>query len=64
MKWALKKAEEQSDIESRTQAYNIYPIYDKRTVIVWRANQQLELKSTNYYGTIRISRETTRSITC
>ena len=47
MKWALDKAETQSDIKSRTQAYNTYPIYDKRTVIGWRASQQLELKSTN-----------------
>ncbi len=47
MKWALNKLEKHNDIESRTQAYNTYPIYDKRTVIAWRAIQQLEIKSTN-----------------
>jgi len=47
MDWALKIVGEKSEIDSRTQAYNTYPIYDKRTVIGWRAIQQLELKSTN-----------------
>ncbi len=47
MDWALKIVGNKSEVESRTQAYNTYPIYDKRTVIGWRAIQQLELKSTN-----------------
>ncbi len=47
MDWALKIVGKKSEVDSRTQAYNTYPIYDKRTVIGWRAIQQLELKSTN-----------------
>lgn len=47
MAWALKVIGEGNEIDSRTHAYNTYPIYDKRTVIGWRAIQQLELKSTN-----------------
>ncbi len=47
MKWALSKTKNHNDIETRTLSYNTYPIYDKRTVIAWRATQQLELKSTN-----------------
>jgi len=47
MEWALNIAGKHNDIESRTLSYNTYPIYDKRTVIGWRAIQQLELKSTN-----------------
>jgi predicted secreted protein len=47
MDWALSKTKNHSDIETRTLSYNTYPIYDKRTVIAWRATQQLELKSTN-----------------
>jgi predicted secreted protein len=47
MVWALKITGKHNSIESHTQAYNTYPIYDKRTVIGWRAIQQLELKSTN-----------------
>ena len=47
MDWALKTVKKHNDIESRTQAYNTHPVYDKRTVIGWRAIQQLELKSTN-----------------
>jgi predicted secreted protein len=47
MDWALNKAKKHNDIESRTLSYNTNPIYDKRTVIGWQANQQLELKSKN-----------------
>lgn len=47
MDWALKIVGKKNAIDSRTQAYNTYPIYDKRTVVGWRAIQQLELKSTN-----------------
>ncbi|MFT5395316.1 MAG: putative secreted protein [Gammaproteobacteria bacterium] len=47
MDWALKIVGKKNAIVSRTQAYNTHPIYDKRTVIGWRAIQQLELKSTN-----------------
>lgn len=47
MDWALKIVSKKSEVDSRTQAYNTYPIYDKRTVIGWRAIQQLELKSTS-----------------
>jgi len=47
MEWALNIAGKHNDIESRTLSYNTYPIYDKRTVIGWRAIQQLELKNTN-----------------
>ncbi len=47
MDWALKIVSKKSEVDSRTQAYNTYPIYDKRTVIGWRAIQQLELKSKN-----------------
>ena len=47
MNWALNIVGKHNDIESRTLAYNTNPIYDKRTVIGWRAIQQLELKSTN-----------------
>jgi predicted secreted protein len=46
MDWALNIVGKKSEVDSRTQAYNTYPIYDKRTVIGWRAIQQLELKST------------------
>lgn len=47
MDWALNKTRPHKDIEARTLSYNTSPIYDKRTVIGWRAVQQLELKSTN-----------------
>jgi predicted secreted protein len=47
MDWALKIVGKKSEVNSSTQAYNTYPIYDKRTVIGWRAIQKLELKSTN-----------------
>jgi len=47
MDWALNIVANKSEVDSQTQAYNTYPIYDKRTVIGWRAIQQLELKSTN-----------------
>ena len=47
MDWGLNKAKARQEIEVRTLSYNTYPIYDKRTVIAWRAVQQMELKSTN-----------------
>lgn len=47
MDWALNKTRKQENIETRTLSYNTYPVYDKRSVIGWRAMQQLELKSTN-----------------
>ena len=47
MDWALKVAAQYNDINTSTQSYNTYPVYDKRTVIGWRAIQQLELKSIN-----------------
>ncbi len=47
MDWALNKTKSHRDIETRTLSYNTYPVYDKRTVVAWRATQQLELKSTN-----------------
>lgn len=47
MDWALSKTKSHKDIETRTLSYNTYPVYDKRTVVAWRATQQLELKSTN-----------------
>jgi predicted secreted protein len=47
MDWALNKSKSHKDIETRTMSYSTYPIYDKRTVIGWRAVQKLELKSTN-----------------
>jgi predicted secreted protein len=47
MDWALGKTKLHQDIETRTLSYNTHPVYDKRTVVAWRATQQLELKSTN-----------------
>ena len=47
MDWALSKSKPHQDIETRTLSYNTYPVYDKRTVVAWRATQQLELKSSN-----------------
>lgn len=47
MDWALSKTKGHDDIKTRTLSYSTYPIYDKRSVIAWRAMQQLELKSTN-----------------
>ncbi len=47
MDWALQIATQHKDITSSTQSYSTYPVYDKRTVIGWRAIQQLELKSIN-----------------
>ena len=47
MDWALKIVAQHKDINSSTQSYSTYPVYDKRTVIGWRAIQQLELKSTH-----------------
>ncbi len=47
MDWALIKTKPHQDIETRTLSYNTYPVYDKSTVVAWRARQQLELKSTN-----------------
>ncbi len=50
MDWALKKTKSHKDVEVRTLSYSTYPVYDKRTVVAWRATQQLELKSTNITG--------------
>jgi len=47
MDWALSKSKPHQDIKTRSLSYNTYPVYDKRTVVAWRATQQLELKSTN-----------------
>ncbi len=47
MDWSLTKTKSHQDIETRTLSYNTYPVYDKSTVVAWRAAQQLELKSTN-----------------
>lgn len=47
MDWALNKTKSHQDIETRSLSYNTYPVYDNRTVVAWRATQQLELKSTN-----------------
>jgi predicted secreted protein len=47
MKWALNKIKPNEKVESRTLSYNTHPVYDKRTVVAWRATQQLELKSTD-----------------
>ncbi len=47
MDWALKIVDQHDDINASTQSYNTYPVYDKRTVVGWRAIQQLELKSIN-----------------
>jgi predicted secreted protein len=47
MDWALNKTKTLQEIETRSLSYNTYPVYDKRTVVAWRATQQLELKSTN-----------------
>lgn len=47
MDWALQIVAQHKDINSSTQSYNTSPVYDKSTVIGWRASQQLELKSTN-----------------
>lgn len=47
MDWALQIVAQHKDISASTQSYNTFPVYDKRTVIGWRAIQQLELKSLN-----------------
>ncbi|MEQ8288908.1 MAG: SIMPL domain-containing protein [Gammaproteobacteria bacterium] len=46
MEWALARIKQGDDIAVRTLSYNTYPVYDKKTIIAWRANQQLELKGT------------------
>ena len=45
MAWALDNVKKHKDIDSRSLSYNTQPIYDKRVVIGWRANQQLKLTS-------------------
>ena len=45
MDWALSRVKQQKDIQARTLSYNTYPVYEKKTLIGWRGNQQLELKS-------------------
>ena len=47
MSWALNKMKTHDDTKTRTLSYNTYPVYDKRTIVAWRANQQIELKSTS-----------------
>lgn len=46
MEWALARIKQGDDIAVRTLSYNTYPVYDNKTIIAWRANQQLELKGT------------------
>ena len=47
MDWALSRVKQQKDIQARTLSYNTYPVYEKKTLIGWRGNQQLELKSSD-----------------
>ena len=44
MEWALARSGKDDSIRVRTLSYNTNPVYDKKTVIGWRASQQLELK--------------------
>lgn len=46
MDWALSRVSKTDGIAVRTLSYNTYPVYDKKTIIAWRASQQLELKGT------------------
>ncbi len=47
MDWAITRVKKHSAIQARTLSYNTYPVYDKKTLIGWRGNQQLELKSSD-----------------
>ena len=57
MKWALSKAKSDEGIQIRTLSYNTHPIYDKRTVIGWRASQQLEIKGSEIAEITELSGE-------
>ena len=45
MAWALEILKSKPTIKARTLSYNTYPVYEKQTIISWRASQQLELES-------------------
>jgi predicted secreted protein len=45
MEWALRTAGAVRDIEVSTRSYQTYPIYNNRTIVGWRATQELSLKS-------------------
>ena len=47
MDWALELARGKKDIEVKTGTYQTYPVYNDRYIVNWRANQQLNLRSTN-----------------
>ena len=45
MDWALGKARNSENIETRTMSYHTSPIYRDRNITGWRASQELELTS-------------------
>ncbi|MEX2352719.1 MAG: SIMPL domain-containing protein, partial [Gammaproteobacteria bacterium] len=46
MQWALDQGQDNEGIEISTRSYQTYPVYRDRTVVGWRASQELQLKST------------------
>jgi len=45
MQWALDQGKGQDDFEISTRSYQTYPVYQGRTIVGWRASQELLLKS-------------------
>lgn len=47
MDWALLQLRQAKGIKARTQSYQTYPVYNKQSIVAWRAVQQLRMESTN-----------------
>lgn len=45
MQWALAAGKDQADIHISTRSYQTYPLYRDKTIVGWRASQELQLKS-------------------
>jgi predicted secreted protein len=45
MQWALAQGKGKSGIDISTRSYQTYPLYRDKTIVGWRASQELQLKS-------------------
>ena len=48
MDWAIKTVKTRSRVESRSGAYQTYPVYDKEKLQRWRATQELFLETPDF----------------
>ena len=47
MQWALDLARDARGVEVKTRSYQTHPVYRDRTIVGWRASQELYLQSTD-----------------